>query len=1101
MNYTELHLHDYFSALDGLNTPAEYMARAKELGMDYLSQTNHGTLLGHREFQREAKAAGITPILGVEAYISPTDRFDKRSKAKRQDGTNIYNHIILLAQDESGLSTLRKLNEIAWTEGFYSKPRIDIDALRQHNEGLIVLSGCLNGLISRRIEAEDMDGALDLAQEFKDILGDRFYIEIQGHNPQTLNEGLLVVSEKMGIKPVVTSDCHYARKEDLWIEEAMLILSTKPKFAKDYSFTESMKMEVLERFNYLYPDRTMSFQEIEIYLRGVEDHRAHLALQGIDRTDIYDNTMEIAHRVGTYPYHEGLDLLPRPKSGNADDILEKKAWAGLKRLGWADKPEYVARLKEELEIIKDKDFSAYFLIVANMVDWARSHDIMVGPGRGSSAGSLVCRTLEITQVDPIKYGLLFMRFINPERNDYPDIDTDFEDRRRRDVKDYLRRKFKNVAELLTVNKFQGKSALRAAARAFNVPVGEVNEALKGIDAPSDKPELFFELFEHSEQGKKFIKRHPKVLELSHHLSDRIANIGKHPSAVVLAKEPIVNFSPLETQTDPQDKSGPRVPVVAHDMVEAEAVGYIKLDALGLKTLSVLSDTLKKVKDRHGKDIVLNDLPLDDPQVYKMLSEGYTKGVFQAEGHAFTKWILDSGGVQEFNDLVIGTSIARPGPMETVGKDFKNRKFGREPVSYVHPIMESITKETLGCIVYQEQVMLAMTELAGMPMSKADRVRKIIGKKKDKSEFEPYMVEFVEGASQHVSRRVAEKLWHDFEAHAGYSFNKSHAVVYSILTYWTAWLKRNYPLEFIYAVLKNEKDKDVRTEYLIEAKRLGKRVLLPHVNKSDIFFEVEDDGIRFGLSVIKGLSPASAKKLIDARPFETYEQLQALVETKYSGLTSAHLSALNKVGAAQLPGNPKRGNERDHFYEYLGIPAFNSGDLSPRVKNQFTPLEDYVDDTTTLLLVMVKKVVRKNGWARVDIVDESGTGGVFIDPNIPIEEGQMYAMLVSGNRLIKYATVDDVVNKVKTPFIRHLYVNGYPDMPDEMARVLAFRPRETKKGNRMANMILTDNKKNLRPILVWPSDFHKAFTNCKEGLVVDLKIGQTDDGAEFLEAIY
>jgi DNA polymerase III subunit alpha len=389
LTYTELHLHDYYSTLDGLNSPEEYMIRAKELGMTHLAQTNHGTLLGHREFQKAAKSAGITPILGVEAYISPTDRFDRRSKNKRSDGTNVYNHLIVLAQNETGIKTLQTLNEKAWTEGFYNKPRIDMELLEEHNEGLIILSGCLNSMLCKAIEAGNYEEAERIGLEFKRILGDRFYIEVQAHNPVKMNEALFKIADDNGIKPVVTSDCHYARKEDLWIEEAMLILSTNPKFSRDFDFTKSQQMEMLERFNYLYPDRTMTFEEIQIYLKSAEEQRTDFARNGFDREDIIENTGEIASRIEEYAFHQNLDLLPRPKTGNPDELLEKKARAGLRNKGLDKDQEYVDRLEEELKIIKDKDFSTYFLIVANMIKWSKDQGILVGPGRGSGAGSLV----------------------------------------------------------------------------------------------------------------------------------------------------------------------------------------------------------------------------------------------------------------------------------------------------------------------------------------------------------------------------------------------------------------------------------------------------------------------------------------------------------------------------------------------------------------------------------------------------------------------------------------------------------------------------------------------------------------------------------------
>lgn len=1100
-NYTELHLHDYYSTLDGLNSPAEYMARASELGMTHLAQTNHGSLVGHRDFQRSAKAAGITPILGVEAYISATDRFDRRSTAKREDGTSAFNHIILLAQNETGMETMYKLNEIAWSEGFYNKPRIDLDALEEHNAGLVVLSGCLNSLLCKAIEKGDNERAYNAAHRLKSILGDRFYIEVQGHNPPEMNAALLNIADSMNIKPVITSDCHYARQEDLWIEEAMLILSTNPKpnFAADY--TKSQKMDLLERFNYLYPDRRMSFQEIELFLHSREDHKVAMAKQGIDREDIFENTMEIANSIGEYPYHEGLDLLPKPKNANPDELLEKKAWAGLKKRGLDKEEAYIARLREELDIIKAKNFSTYFLIIVNMITWARGQGILVGPGRGSGAGSLLNYCLEITQADPIKEGLLFFRFIDPSRNDFPDIDVDFEDKRRWEVKQYLQRQFKHVASIATVNKFQGKSAVRAAARVFRTPLVDVNKALKGVDAPTDKPELFFKLFKESEQGKEFSRKHPEVMKLTQELTGRISNIGMHASGIVAAKEAISNFAPIESAVDKQDKTGGRVPLVPLDMNEAAELGLIKLDALGLSTLTVISDALKAIKERHDVDVDLLALPKDDRKVYQMLSEGYTKGVFQAEGPAYTKWILSSNGVQNFNDLVVGTSVARPGPMNTVGVTFRNRKAGKEPVKYDHPVMEKHLSETLGCIIYQEQVMMALVDLGGMSMVEANKVRKVIGKKLDKEEMAPYRDAFVQGAKERISEKLAEKLWSDFEEHTGYSFNKSHAYVYSMITYWTAWLKAHYPTEFMYSVLLNEADKEDITDYLIEAKRLGIKILLPHVERSGVGFQMEGQAIRFGLSNVKYLSEKTAPRLIEQRPFGSYKNLEGKVMEKGNGLNSRALSALNAVGAAAYDDNPVKGTERENFYEYLNIPAFETKQVPPKVKAGFRPLDEYTEMESFPIMAMVKKVVRKNGWARAEIVDETGTAGIFMDEQMPIEPGQMYAMLVGNNSIARFAPIDEVVAESKNTFVQHLFSDGYPDLTEGFYRVVAFNTRRTKKGDRMANMVISDGNKEMACVLVFPNIWNKAYGKCKEGATVGLELGSTDDGALVLKEIY
>lgn len=1099
MKYTELHLHDYFSALDGLDSPAEYFSRAKELDMTHLSQTNHGTLIGHREFQREAKTAGIVPILGVESYIS-LDRFDKRSNAKREDGTSAYNHIILLAQNETGLNTMYKLNQEAWDGGFYSKPRIDIDLLAEHNDGLVVLSGCMGGLISKAIEREDFTEAHRLAQQFKSILGDRFFIEVQAHNPVPLNGYLLEIADKYGIKPVITSDCHYARKEDLWVEEAMLIISTNPKRDFDADMSKAAKMDYLERYNYLYPNRKMTFEKIEIYLRTAEEHLAEMSRHWFNRDDIVTNTQIVANMIGEYPFHQGLDLLPKPKNDNPDTLLEKKARAGLRNRGLHTDPVYVARLEEELAIIKDKNFSTYFLIVANMINWAKNQGIMVGPGRGSAAGSLVCYALSITEVDPIHYGLLFFRFINPERNDFPDIDVDFEDKRRAEVKDYLRRQFKHVAEIMTINKFQGKNAFNAAAKVLGIPKAEVTRATKKIDAPADKPEMFYDMLKKSKEGSAFIKEHPAVLKLSEKLTGRISYMGKHPAGIVVSKEPLHHYMPIETAANPDKTVGGRVPVIAADMEEAADIGAIKLDALGLKTLTVISDTLKEIKKRHNKDIDPNRIPLDDRKVFDMLNDGYTRGIFQAEGPAMTKWIIDAG-CDEFMDIVIASSIARPGPMNTIGPEFKLRKFGKANVTYEHQVMREVTEQTLGLIVYQEQVMLAIHKLAGLPMATADNVRKIIGKKKDVKEFEQYQQAFVDGASERVDRAVAEKLWHDFEEHAGYSFNKSHGIAYSLITYWTAWLKVNYTVEFMYALLKNETDTDKLTEYLIEAKRQGLKILLPHVDKSDLEFTIENGNIRFGLMNVKGIAAKTGQKLIDYRPYGNYAVLEEKVKEKGSGLTATVLKSLNAIGGAVFDDNPRHGGERDNLYEYLNIPAFQHKELPPRIMNQFRTLDEYEDTGTFFVMAMARKIVRKDHWARVDLLDETGTAGVFTNGETPMEAGQMYILLVSNNSIERYASIDDISSKSRNTFVRHLYAKDYPELTDGCYKTIAFRRHTTKAGNAMGYMLVSDAEKNLIRVMAFPQQFAKAYGKCKEGMDAFMEFKKTEDGSLFLHNVY
>jgi DNA polymerase-3 subunit alpha len=1096
-NYTELHLHDYYSALDGLNSPEEYMVRAKELGMTHLAQTNHGTLGGHREFQSAAKEAGIIPILGLEAYISPTDRFDRRSQAKREDGTSVYNHIILLSQNETGLRTLNRLSQTAWEEGYYFKPRIDTELLFSDNEGLIVLSGCLSGLLAKAIDREDTFTAYKIAEQYKEALGDRFFIEVQGHNPLHINQGLLEIADNVGIKPVATSDCHYARKEDLWLEESMLILSTNPKPNHSADMTKAKKMEILERLDYLYPERRMSFVEFEIFLRNRQSHVELFEKQGIDRDDIYYNTVEISQRIGEYPYYENLDLLPKPDNDNPNTLLESRAKAGLRKLGLADLPEYQARLQEELNIIKGKDFSTYFLIVEDAIRWAKEQRIPVGPGRGSAAGSLVCYALGITAIDPIQYGLLFFRFIDPSRDDFPDIDMDFGDKRRGEVKDYMRRKYGHVASIATFNMFQGKSSLKDAARVFRVPVAEVNRATKNNDAP---PKVYyFDVFDKSAQGKEFTKKYPEVVDLAKRLYGKLRGGGMHAAGLIVSKEPINKYAPIETAKDPSDPSGARIQYVAMDMLQAAKVGFIKLDFLGLKAMTTIQDTLDSIALRHGKNINLLTIDREDKNVYDMLSMGYTKGVFQCEAVPYTNLLLKMGGVWSFAELAASNALVRPGAMNTIGAEYIARKNGKSDVDYVHMDTKWFTEETYGEVLYQEQVMLMMTELAGMSMSDANKVRGIIGKKKDPIEFEAYKAKWLEGASLKIKQKKAEKLWTDFEAHAGYSFNKSHAVAYSLISYWTAWLKHYYPVEFMAATLRNESDKDAITDYLIETKRLGIKVLLPHINKSRLTISIEGESIRLGLTNVKFIRDKVGNAILENRPFRDYAHLVECVETKGSGLNSRVLTAMNAIGGAVFDDNPKTGNERDNFYEYLNIPAFENKDLEPRVRVKFRELDEYEEKAVFPILAMVRGIKRGEGWARVEVVDESGTAGIFANQDIPLETGQMYAILVGNNRIVRYMTMDELYNRINNEFTNYLY-DEMPDVPEDHYRVVSFKLYMTKAGKKMAHMVFMDHLGELHFVMAFPTMYMPAYLKCREGAVISALVAETEDGSKFLKEL-
>jgi DNA polymerase-3 subunit alpha len=1075
--------------MDGVATPEEYVNRAVDLGMPALAITDHGSLSGHRELHRLAKAKGIKPILGVEGYMT-RDMSDKRSKAERNDPLDLnYHHIVLLAKNQQGLENLNKINEIAWTDGFFSKPRFDFDTLKKYKEGLIVTSACLSGWVAKAVELGELATAKRHMQWFQDEFGDDYYIEVMPHNSSEINKGIIELADAMKIKIVVTPDCHHSDTSQKEIQELMLILNTHAKLEKDATYEKSKKKETfMERLDYLYgADRMMSFNKFDIHLLSYEEMKAAMAKQGIEREDMFTSTIEIANKVEEYDIKEGLNLLP-VQYKNPDKELKTLALEGLQLRGFENNQEYLDRLDEELKIINEKKFGPYFLVVRNMLNWAKKEGIMVGPGRGSSAGSLLCYTLGITDIDPIKHGLLFFRFINPERNDFPDIDSDIQDTRRDEVKDYLVRQYRHVASIATFLQFKDKGVVRDVARALNIPLPDVNKVLKLVDT--------WDEYCMSKSTQWFRDKYPEVEQYGEQLRGRIRGTGIHAAGVVTSKDPIFRFAPMETRS--VTGSDDRIPVVAVDMEEAEKIGLIKIDALGLKTLSVLKDCLDMIKQRDKKDIDLLEIDMDDKNVYQMLSEGYTKGVFQCEATPYTN-LLVKMGVKNLSELAASNALVRPGAMNTIGKDYIARKHGRQNIGYTHEIMKEFTSDTYGCILYQEQVMQACVYLGGMTMAEADKVRKIIGKKKDAKEFDIFQDRFIAGASKYISPNQALDLWHDFEAHAGYSFNKSHAVAYSTLSYWTAWLKYHYPLEFMFALLKNEKDKDARTEYLIEAKRMGISVKLPHINDSDMDFKIEGKGIRFGLSAIKFISDKIAERYISARPFNSFKDVEEFTFTKGNGVNSRALQAMNAIGALTFNDNPANAETvKENLYEYLNLPEFNIS-VPQHYYAYINDIEEYEETGSYIVMGMIKSIKRSKGWSRIEILDKTGSVGIFDEENTTIEAGKTYILLASDNRIVSAVLIDDI-KESKHSLIKFLNYKMLPYKEGEHF-VVAFKPRMTKAGKKMASLTVADAGRELHSILVFPTAFAKAYMTIEEGNIYNFKFGKTKDGTVTLEDVH
>jgi len=1088
MSYVGLHVHTHYSLFDGIATPEEYVKRAVDLGMTSIAITDHGTLSGHRELYRIAKANGIKPILGVEGYMC-SDRFDTRDKSEREGQQDlVYNHIILLAKNQIGLENLNKINEIAWTEGYFKKPRFDFEILEKYKEGIIVTSACPSSVIVKALEEQEFALAKKHIKWFKDTFNSDYYIEVMPHNEAEINKQLIELADEFKIKVVVTPDCHHVDESQKEVQEFKLLMNTHAKVQKDTTYDKSKKQpDMMKRLDYLYgEDRQITFNKFDIHLLSYEEMKSAMELQGIDRPDIYSNTLLLADTVEDYDIKDGMNLLP-VQYKSPDKELKNISLEGLATRGLSDNKEYLDRLDEELEIIKNKKFAPYFLVVQSMIAWAKKEGIMVGPGRGSAAGSLVCYALGITDVDPIKHGLLFFRFINPDRNDFPDIDTDIQDTRRDEVKDYLVRQYRHVASIATFLQFRGKGVVRDVSRVLNIPLSDVNKVLKYVDT--------WDEFCTSKTTREFRDKYPEVEIYGEQLRGRIRGTGIHAAGVVTSKDPIFRYAPMETRSSPG--SDERIPVVGVDMEEAERIGLIKIDALGLKTLSVIQDAVAMIKENHYVDINLLSLNMEDANIYQMLSDGYTKGVFQCEASPYTNLLIKMG-VKNFNELAASNALVRPGAMNTIGKDYIDRKHGKQAVSYIHQIMKEFTEDTYGCVLYQEQVMQACVHLGGMSMSEADKVRKIIGKKKDAKEFDVFQDKFIKGASAYISPNQALDLWHDFEAHAGYSFNKSHAVAYSTLSYWTAWLKFYYPLEFMFALLKNEKDKDGRTEYLIEAKRMGISIKLPHINDSDFDFKIEGKGIRFGLTGIKYISTNIAEKYVAARPFKSYKELEEFTFTKGNGVNSRALQALRVIGAATFEDNPRNDEEiKDNLYEYLNLPEFNIT-IPSHYYAFIQDTTDFEEKGSYILLGMVKSIKRGKGWSRVEILDKTGSVGIFDEEGTTIETGRTYLVLCNDNRIVSAVPADEIKGS-SSALVKFL---GYKQLPytDEEMFVVSFKPRVTKTGKKMASLTLADTSRDLHSITVFPTSFAKAYMNIEEGKSYKFSFGKTKDGTVILDDI-
>ena len=849
--FVHLHNHSHYSLLDGACTIDALVNAAVENNMPALALTDHGVMFGALEFYRKAKKAGIKPIIGTEAYvITYGSRFEKltpiQSKADGK-GRGIHHHIILLAKDYVGYRNLIKLVTFGHTEGFYYKPRIDLDLLRQYREGLIALSACASGVVSAHLVEGNLEQAGSAASVYKEIFKDDFYLEIQNHQmakEKPILEGMPKIASELGIKLVGTNDIHYIRREHALAHNILLLIPeatignppdyTKLRYEADQFYFKSAN-EMAQAFRD-FPGA------VETTLEVLE--KCNLELQ------VRENHMP------NFPLPEGALV------NNLDEYLELIAKQGLQKRYKAITDEISARLGEELAVITKMGYSGYFLIVQDFINQARGMGVRVGPGRGSAAGSLVSYALGITDVDPLEYGLLFERFLNPDRVTMPDIDVDFSDDKRDLVIDYVRRKYgaDSVSQIITFGTLLSRAVLKDVGRVLGVSLGTIESITKQIPVSQGKVTPLAEALE-TVPELKWVRdtkdeKIRQLIEVSLILEGLSRNASTHAAGIVIAPGPITDYVPL--YKTPQTE-----PMTQYNMKDIEEAGLLKMDILGLKTLNVFDRALLLIKQNRGVEIDLNEIPLDDTKTFELFSRGQTVGVFQFE----------SSGMQEYlrklqpnciSDLVAMNALYRPGPMEMIN-DFISRKHGKQRIDYLHPSLEAILRETYGIIVYQEQVIKIASETAGFTLARADVMRRAMGKK-DKSLMANLKKEFVAGATQKgIHRKLAADIFDLIEKFASYGFNKSHSVAYSIIAYQTAYLKAQYPAEFMAAILTSEiGNTDKIVLFINDCRKNGINVLPPDVNEGESTFVVTRDGIRFGLSAVKNVGESAVESIVAER---------------------------------------------------------------------------------------------------------------------------------------------------------------------------------------------------------------------------------------------
>ena len=907
-NFAHLHVHTEYSMLDGAARVTELVAEVARQEMPAIAITDHGNVFGAFEFNKQAVKAGVKPIIGIEAYIAPESRFEKKRVKWAEGGEDdvsgggAYTHMTILAENNKGLSNLFKLSSLASLEGFYYKPRMDRELLSTYSEGLIATTGCPGGEIQTRLRMGAYKEAMRAASDLRDIFGrDNFYLEIMDHGidiESRVRSELLKLGKDLGLPLLATNDLHYTKHEDAGAHEALLCVQSGSTIADPKRF---------------------KFENDEFYLKTAAQMRELFA----DIPEACDNTLLIAERCNI-TMREGENLLPQfPVPAGQTEItwLTRLANEGLAaRCGGEVSPEYQARLDYELSVMITMGFPGYFLVVADLCSHARDVGIRVGPGRGSAAGSLVSYALGITQLDPIRHGLLFERFLNPERISMPDIDLDFDERRRSEMIQYATDTYgeDRVAQIITYSNIKSKQALKDATRVLGYPyaIGDkITKALpptvmgkditlSGVFDPKD------ERFGEAGEFRSIYETDPDakmIVDTARGLEGLKLQWGVHAAGVILSKDPLLDVIPIHRR----ESDG--AIITQFDMGACEAIGLLKMDFLGLRNLSVIDVCLENIKKNQGAEVDLSTLTLDDPKTFELLSKGETLGVFQLDGGPMRS-LLKQMSPDSFEDISAVLALYRPGPMGVnAHTDYADRKNNRKPVEPIHPELSEplaeILDDTYGLIVYQEQVMAIAQKVAGFSLGRADLLRKAMGKK-NKAILDKEYVNFEEGMKKNnFSEAAIKKLWETLIPFSDYAFNRSHTAGYGLVSYWTAYLKSNYATEYMAALLTSVRDdKDKSAQYLNECRRMGIKVLAPDVNESLSDYTALGKDIRFGLSAIRNVGENVTESIVRTREnkgrYETFGDFLAKVDQNVCNKKT--IESLIKAGAFDSLGHTRKG---------------------------------------------------------------------------------------------------------------------------------------------------------------------------------------------------